>query len=341
MAHFHDKAKQLEPSLTGSALGVFAGDALGAPVEGMDRHTLATRTAMAGQLGWVSEMEGGGRFAPGSYTDDTQLMIGQLEALAEDDALPPGLLAAKYAANYQPWRGYGSSTGEALGRLQRGETTPEALSRPSYGNGGAMGIAPLGVYFCQRMDWVMERAERACRTTHHHPEALMCAVAVACCGALLARRRFTGKPLDFGEILASLRALPALQEGPPSPDPEAYPLVGRLAHLANMTELPGLPPRGRSALLAETFGNSLRAIESVPLAIGAAVSAPSLREAVEVAVNAGGDTDTQGAMAGGMAGAYYGPEGMPPSWLEAMENQDKGRDYLLRLTRKLAGLAPR
>jgi ADP-ribosylglycohydrolase len=181
----------------------------------------------------------------------------------------------------------------------------------------------------------------ACRTTHHHPEALMGAVAVACCSALLARRRITEKPLDFGEILSSLRALPSLQEGPPSPDPEAYLLAGRLARLAEMTVLPGLLPGERSALLADTFGTSLRAIESAPLAIGAAVSAASLREAVEVAVNAGGDTDTQGAMAGGMAGAYFGVEGIPPSWLEVMENKDKGRDYVRHLTRKLAGRAPR
>lgn len=335
MAQFHATAKQLEPSLTGSALGVFAGDALGAPVEGMDRQALTARH------GWVRDMVDGGRFAPGTYTDDTQLMIGQLEALAEDDALPPGLLAGRYAANYQAWRGYGSGTGEALARLQAGETAPEALSRPSYGNGGAMGIAPLGAYFCQRMDWVMERAGMACRTTHHHPEALMGAVAVACCSALLARRRMMEKPLDFGEILSSLRALPSLREGPPSSDPQAYPLVGRLAWLAKMTELPGLPPGERAALLADTFGTSLRAIESVPLAIGAAVSAASMREAVEVAVNAGGDTDTQGAMAGGMAGAYFGVEGIPPSWLEALDNKEKGRDYVRRLTRKLAGRAPR
>ena len=103
-----DLEQLMEDSLAGSALALFAGDALGAPVEGL--HL----SAIAHHMGWVAEMEAGVRFPAGTYTDDTQLMVGILQALAEDHALPAGLLAQRFAANYEPWRGYGSSTGEAL-----------------------------------------------------------------------------------------------------------------------------------------------------------------------------------------------------------------------------------
>jgi ADP-ribosylglycohydrolase len=73
---------------------------------------------------------------------------------------------------------------------------------------------------------------------------------------------------------------------------------------------------------------SLRAIESVPAAIGAFVLTDSFRDGVVLAVNLGGDTDTIGAMAGAIAGAYYGYSQIPQEWLDPLENGAKGRDYV-------------
>ena len=320
-----DLQQLMEDSLAGSALALFAGDALGAPVEGLHLSTIAQHT------GWVAEMEAGVRFPAGTYTDDTQLMVGILQALAEDDALPAGLLAQRFAANYEAWRGYGSSTGEALRRLRAGEIPAQALSRPSFGNGGAMGIAPLGVYFSRDPAEVAERADAACRTTHHHPEAIGGAVAVACCAALAARSRFSGQALEMRSVLERLLAMPALRDTP---------MAAPLARLDPLSGLPRLTPRARAEALAGSFEATLRAVESVPIAIGAALSAASLREAVEVAVNTGGDSDTQGAMAGGIAGAYFGAEALPASWLAVMENGAQGRDYIRALAKRLAAQAP-
>ena len=115
-----------------------------------------------------------------------------------------------------------------------------------------------------------------------------------------------------------------------------------MLRLKQETALPAWRPLKRAEWLGRTFGGSLRAVESVPIAIGAAFSAATLREAVEVGVNAGGDTDTQGAMAGGIAGGYFGAGELPPSWLAAMENGPQGRDEVRRLAGVLArrGLPP-
>ena len=41
------------------------------------------------------------------------------------------------------------------------------------------------------------------------------------------------------------------------------------------------------------------------------------------AVNLGGDTDTIGALAGGLAGIYYGYEGIPKEWIEKIVKVDE------------------
>jgi ADP-ribosylglycohydrolase len=44
------------------------------------------------------------------------------------------------------------------------------------------------------------------------------------------------------------------------------------------------------------------------------------------AVNLGRDTDTIGAIAGGLAGAFYGVEQIPAEWLDVL----KKKDYLIQ-----------
>jgi ADP-ribosylglycohydrolase len=39
-------------------------------------------------------------------------------------------------------------------------------------------------------------------------------------------------------------------------------------------------------------------------------------------VNLGGDTDTTGCVAGGLAGAFYGLEGVPVDWINQMARKN-------------------
>jgi ADP-ribosylglycohydrolase len=36
-------------------------------------------------------------------------------------------------------------------------------------------------------------------------------------------------------------------------------------------------------------------------------------------------------MAGAIAGAYYGASGLPARWTDNMENEGKGKDYVIKL----------
>jgi len=53
------------------------------------------------------------------------------------------------------------------------------------------------------------------------------------------------------------------------------------------------------------------------------------------AVGIGGDTDTVGAMAGAIAGAYHGIRTIPEQWWNSLENGEDGRDDILELSLEL------
>jgi ADP-ribosyl-[dinitrogen reductase] hydrolase len=69
-------------SATGALVGAAVGDALGAPFEFKPANTYA-QTFPDKVLGGVGEMIGGGAFhwAPGEFTDDTQMALALAESL--------------------------------------------------------------------------------------------------------------------------------------------------------------------------------------------------------------------------------------------------------------------
>eukprot|EP00951_Prasinocladus_malaysianus_P000560 scaffold4115_cov17-Prasinocladus_malaysianus.AAC.1 len=58
--------------------------------------------------------------------------------------------------------------------------------------------------------------------------------------------------------------------------------------------------------------------------------------AITNAVAFGGDTDTIAAMTGALVGAYHGSNWVPPKWFDALEDQKHGKTFLLNIARRLA-----
>lgn len=63
-------------------------------------------------------------------------------------------------------------------------------------------------------------------------------------------------------------------------------------------------------------------VDSLEASIWCLYNTHSYREAVELAVNLGGDTDTIGAITGSLAGLYYGIENIPKEWVEELQNKN-------------------
>ena len=302
--------------LSGAALGCLCGDALGMPVEGWSASAIAQRH---GRLQTMLP----GRLPAGSYTDDSQMMIAILETLAARGALDPAHLAGRFVAGFEPGRGYGGRIQGVMERLAGGEAWDRA-GTDSFGNGGAMRVGVLGVYYADDEPALTRAALEQCRITHHHPQALAGAVAQALAAGLACRLGRQGE----------------------RPDPRAFVdhLVERVrpldAHLAQrLADMPELPLGHEETLrqaLTQAYARDVRAAEAVPPALGCFLGARDAQQAVVLAVSLGGDTDTIGAMAGTLAGAWAGREAWPADWLAALENGPAGRDYVQELCAQAA-----
>lgn len=297
--------------LAGAAIGTMLGDALGMPVEGWPPERIR---AVHGRVERLLP----GRLPAGSYTDDSQMMIAILETLAHRGRLDPAYLAGRFLALHQPERGYGRRIAEVMRRIAQGRSW-EQVGGDSWGNGGAMRVGVLGAVYPEDEATLLRAALDQCRVTHHHPQALAGAAALALGVGLACRLGARGENLrqdDFVAYLANrvegvdhrlasrLRAMPALERGDQD--------------------------QAREALVA-AYARDVSAAEAVPAALGAFLASESAPQAVTLAVSLGGDADTIAAMAGSLAGARWRLEAWPQDWLAGLENGDQGRDHVLSL----------
>lgn len=63
-------------------------------------------------------------------------------------------------------------------------------------------------------------------------------------------------------------------------------------------------------------------IDSLEAAVWSLITTDSYKDAMLRAVNLGEDTDTIAAIAGGLAGVYYGYESIPKEWLDAIVKRE-------------------
>jgi len=305
--------KETRAKFIGALLGTFVGDALGMPVEGY-------RAAMISQRygGVLKEM------IWGHYTDDTQMMIGIAESLVHCKGFNGKDMAQRFVSNFDLMRGYGPGAIGAIDRLSAGYPWDTAggmtFEHGSYGNGSAMRIAPVGVFYHDNPEQLRKVAYLSSMITHAHPlgkegGALQ---AYAAASALNMPRG----QIDTGHFLSNIKEFLAA-------DINIYrEKIDRLEYLLETNPTP--------SEVVNALGNGITCYDSIPAAIYSFLSHhESFESAVVYAVNLGGDTDTIGAMTGAISGAYHGYENIPSRWTEKSENGTKGRDYVISLAEQL------
>jgi poly(ADP-ribose) glycohydrolase ARH3 len=312
----------------GALVGTGVGDALGMPVEGWPPERIRENH------GRVDEMLEG-RLGAGTVTDDTHMALALGRSLLRRTWIVPEDVAEAFVEMYDPDRGYGDGTTRVLRLLREGIGVDEAAQRifdgGSYGNGGAMRVAPVAVAYHRDVEALEEAVREATTVTHAHPLGVAGAVVQA---RAVARALRSEAPADVDP-----RAfVDAVEEGVP----ETLDVDGRFE--GGLHEVRRLLDRDVAAdpeEAADVLGNDSRAFRSVPAALYAAlVHRDDLEEGLVYAVSLGGDTDTIGAMAGAILGAFHGRGAIPDRWWEALETGDDGRDGLVELGRDLAELRP-
>lgn len=334
----------------GCLLGGALGDALGAPIE---FQNLGRIRAEHGPHGLREMHQAYGRV--GAITDDTQMTLftaeGMIRAMTrlEEKGITtlPGVIHKAYlrwlhtqgrawsaiegrVPSHAPdgwlirerWlhslRAPGST---CVGALERGEVPAVNTSK---GCGGVMRVAPIGIAVRDPAE-AFDLGVEVAALTHGHPTgqwpagvlaALISAVvhqgAGVNDGLEIALGLLVGRP-DADETVAAVRAAQALaRRGVPTPE--------------QLQELGG-------AWVAE---------EALAIALAAALAHPNdVREALILAVNHSGDSDSTGAICGNVLGALHGERALPHDWLDLLEGREVIATLAADLTTQFESGSPR
>lgn len=247
---------------------------------------------------------------PWIFTDDTMMAISIVSTLEDHAEVDEDHLARSFARNYDPSRGYGPAMHQLLGSIKQGgywRREAQALfgGQGSFGNGSAMRVAPLGAYFADDLDKVVEQAERSAVTTHCHAEAVAGAIAVALAAALAWQHGNSKQSPSAAEFLRQIH-----QRTPPS---EVRNGIQKAIDL----------PEGTAAQFAASDlgnGSMVTAQDTVPFSLwSAACHLLDYEEALWATVSGLGDRDTTCAMVGGIVVMYAGARSIPKEWLDCRE----------------------
>lgn len=91
-----------------------------------------------------------------------------------------------------------------------------------------------------------------------------------------------------------------------------------------------------AALPEDKIRSSGYVVETLEAAVWSFLNTGSYRDCVLKAVNLGDDTDTVAAVAGGLAGIFYGYEEIPKEWLAVIPKRDWIEQMCRNLQEKLA-----
>ena len=307
-------------------IGLACGDALGMQFETRKWNDPAI-------LNWDGYSYGSSDFhklGPGQWTDDTGMALALTESLLankESKVFDPARTAEYYRQWYigPTFRGAGQTTKKALELLRNNVPWFQSGELGALGNGTAMRVAPLGVFYRDEPGKLIKAAKLDAIITHDSHEAQQGSIAISMGVALL----LSGVKRE--EILESLRHV--LE---PSRLLDNINLIAtnKTIHdtLKNKDYDRALDRNGGNRIISQLIlGNKYTVIEAVARAFYVFVATRSFEEAMELAIRGGGDTDTVAAMVGALCGAYYGLDGIPESYITPIEQ----RDVLLRLDEEL------
>jgi len=285
--------------IIGGLLGLCIGDALGVPVEFKSRNALKVNP--------VTDMIGYGTHnqPPGTWSDDSSLAF----CLAESLCNRPNI--QDIANRFVKWlyEGYwtpygkvfdvGNTTHTAISRLKNGINPLEAGPNDEFsnGNGSLMRILPLAFYLEKSdREQQFEITHQASRLTHGHLRSQMaCGIYIQVAINLLKGNTFK---VAYERMKDSVSDYYSKQ-----PYVAEFHNFRRIVE-SNISELP-----------EEAIKSSGYVIDTLEASLWCLLNNNSYTDTVLTAVNLGGDTDTTGAVAGGLAGIYYGYEGLPQKWI--------------------------
>ena len=267
----------------GCFIGSAIGDALGAPVEFKPRDSYAP----------IIDYKSGGPFnlKEGDWTDDTSLSLALADSILETKTIDKQNLIEKfcswYLKGFYSHNGFcfdiGNTTASSLNRYIDSGVYSDALLNSST-NGSIMRLSPVPIFWKDDLGKCIEMSVEQSKTTH---------------GAYVV--------LECNKILAGV--LWGLLNG--------YSYEYCLEKFGNKS-LNFYKNRSRDNVRSSGY-----VVDTLEASLWSVANTRNFDEAVLLAVNLGGDTDTVGAVTGQIAGALYGFESIRKDWIERLTWKEK------------------
>lgn len=302
-------------------LGVAVGDALGVPFEFKSRD-LMRKIPCVGMIGHGTHNQ-----TAGTWSDDSSLTFCLAEALTEErfDLEVLGQNFVRWMnEGYWTARGevfdIGITTAEAIRRLAKGVPAKASgnYTVDSNGNGSLMRILPL--LFLTHSLPMSERFEltrQVSSITHGHIRSV-----IACFYHLEFARLILDGVSTWDAYWQLQKDLPPFLVGIGIEKSE----IGHFDRLlvSNIASLPEAEIRSDGYV-----------VHTLEASMWCLLTTECFRDAVLMAVNLGADTDTTGAVVGGVAGLVYGIGGIPEEWLEVLARREDIEDLAKRMAGRL------
>ncbi len=317
---FTNKGVDYSEKIKSALLGVAVGDALGVPVEFKSRESISKNP--------VTEMIGYGTYnlPAGTWSDDSSLTFCLAEALTQKfDLNVIGQNFVKWAyENFWTPHGYvfdiGIATQQAISRLARGEKPELAggFDETDNGNGSLMRILPLLFYLLEKP--INERyniIKKVSSITHGHIRSVISCFyyiefAKQCLDSKNKFEIYRNLQTEISNLLTSL-----------SINPKEISKFDRLLK-GNIAELD-----------EDEIQSSGYVLHTLEASIWCLLKTNNYKDAVLKAVNLGNDTDTTGAVTGGLAGLLYGLDDIPKKWLQQIARYNDIENLAERLNKKI------
>ena len=296
---------KIKDRIAGCLWGQAIGDALGLGTEFMSRdevsHNYPEGLSNYSQIG-----EDFGR-----WTDDTDMMLCIAMAIIADKDVKPKTIAHNFKEWYKSSPvDIGVTTAKILS-LYEYEAYPYEVARMMWersgknnaGNGGVMRTSVVGLWD----ENVAENAERICRLTHADPRCIGSCVIIS---ELIDSLVWQDKELPFEKLLQ----IGEQYDGRIKPYLETA-RNGKLEDFELDDE--------------QTMGYTLKTMGS---AVWCLYHVENFVEGLLKVVNAGGDADTNAAVACAVLGAKYGKKGIPEYYVQNLKRKDEYEEMIGQLT---------
>ena len=299
----------------GVMLGLAVGNLLGLPVEGKSRATIQTRFS-----GGVREIDPKEVSRP--MDDDLAQAVDLAQALASsferdsDTDWVQDFVSKLIRWRHENGRGIGNTTSAVIDLLEQGIPPAEA-ARAVYEaasliapNGGVMRCAPVALLWHSKPIRLIEDSAVSCIVTHYSPYCQWSCILINAAIALL-MGGIVPHPAMLSRAVRADEAPAEVVEWVEEISESIDSLRWNHRHIGH-------------TLLCMQFG------------LWAAITPLGFEEALVQVIGAGGDTDTNGAVAGAVLGARYGASSIPQRWLDCIPQKER----LEGLVDKLMAAAP-